>query len=169
MQWNNLYLIPIVLVGGLLAFGVGRTIVARVLAVFGRLLGGAANKVAATVPTPPATPERVYSEPPTPIWPTPRQPSLAERKEELAVKFLSAEDELIVLERRLREQDEEEARRARLIDEARKRNRSNNVLVGKLDVPASAGPMTQAIQLTEETLATLKAARDKQSSSEMKP
>lgn len=162
MQWNNLYLIPIVLVGGLLAFGAGRTIVARVLAFFGGLMGRAANKVAAPVPAPPAAAEKHYRELPPAIWPAPRQPSLADRKEELAAKFLDAEDELMALERRLREQDEEEARRIRLLDEARKRNRSNNVLVGKLDVPATGGPMTQAIQLTEETLKTLRAAHKSQ-------
>ena len=133
IPWNNMYLIPIVLVGGLIAFFFGRTLLLRQrgnLNRSGRLLA---------------------------------KPSLAERKEELAVKFLSAEDELMALERRLREQDEEEARRIRLMDEARKRSRSNNVLVGKLDVPVNAGPLTTAIQVNEELLATLKAARDKQS------
>lgn len=87
MQWNNLYLIPIVLVGGLLAFGVGRTIVARVLAVFGRLLGGAANKVAATVPAPADKPvERVY------IEPAPARQSMAECEEIIAEELLRLDD-----------------------------------------------------------------------------
>lgn len=162
MQWNNLYLIPIVLVGGLLAFGAGRTIVARVLASVAGLFGGAANKVAATVVTK-GEPLAIasYSEPPPPLIGRFTRP-LAQRKEELAQAFLASDDEWDRLATKLKEQDDEEARRVKLLDEARKRNRSNNVLVGKLDVPVNAGPLTTAIQVNEELLATLKAARNSQ-------
>lgn len=157
IPWNNVYLVPIVLVGGLIAFFFGRTIVGGMIRVWGRWT---AHKPAATPPPAYAAPEPSWQS--APVWPTPRQPSLADRKEELAVEFLRSEDEQIALERRLREQDEEEARRIRLMDEARKRSRSNNVLVGKLDVPVNAGPLTTAIQVNEELLATLKAARNSQ-------
>lgn len=154
IPWNNVYLVPIVLVGGLIAFFFGRTIVGGLIRVWGRWT---AHKPAAVTPPPAyAAPEAAWQ--PQPIWPAPRQPSLADRKEELAVEFLRSEDEQIALENRLRAQDEEEARRIRLMDEARKRNRSNNVLVGKLDVPVNAGPMTTHIALTEDYLKTLKAA-----------
>lgn len=163
MQWSNYFLIPIVLIGGLLAFWMGRTIVARVLWGIASLFGTVSTKVAATVPqATAASPAPITFEPPTLSQLDSSRKPLAARKEALAVQLLCADDKRIDLDQQLRAQDEEEARRAQLIDDARKRYRSNNVLVGKLDVPAAAGPMTQAIKMTEDTLATLKAARDSQ-------
>jgi len=149
-------LIPLVLIGGLFAFLVGR-----------RLFSRSAKEPASAPPvaTLQEMPPRVEYSEPLPAQPrrsrsyiSSEVPSLASRKEAIAVELLAAEDSQIALEERLRLQDEEEARRERLLKEARERSRSKNVLVGKLDVPVSAGPLTQHIALTKDLLKQLEAA-----------
>lgn len=168
MQWSNWFLAPIVVGGGLIAFLFGRTIIGGLIRAFGRAT--AHTPVSAPAIAPPVV-QQSTTIAPSPSWDdlrprrtmelSQRSKSLAERKEELIERLLTADATQNALDMALKQQDEEEVRRLKLLDDARKRSRSNNVLVGKLDVPATAGPMTQHIAMTEDYLATLKAAAAK--------
>lgn len=160
MQWNNMYLLPIVLVGGLIAFFFGRTIVGRLLYAFSRLTSPAAKPV--DLPQQSFAPS---ASPPAPLPPrmeSRRSPIrlLAERKEEWENHALSVEDEREALADRMRALDLEEARRAALREEYRKASKSTHALVGKLDVDPTAGPLTTAMAMTDAVQEMLRAARD---------
>ena len=94
IPWNNVYLVPIVLVGGLIAFFFGRTIVGGLIRAWGRMT---AHKPAVTATIkadeavirylPEPMPERTTYAPEPP-----RRRSMADRYEDIGETLLSLED-----------------------------------------------------------------------------
>jgi hypothetical protein len=91
LPWNNLFLIPLVLIGSLFAFFFGRTIVGGLIRAFGRATAHkpAQPKAPAILSTyseePPPRPRRTMELPQ-------RQKSMADRYEEIGEELLSLED-----------------------------------------------------------------------------
>lgn len=171
MVWNNMYLIPIVIIGGLIAFFFGRTIFGGLKRAFSRAMAPRADLVGMPPMAQHQPPQAVRQEtmavesfapsppPPDARYANRRPRSLADRREAWEVEAMSVEDEHERLIARITELDAEEERRAKLREEARKRSRSTNILVGKLDVDPTAGPLTKHIAVSEALLAELKAAK----------
>lgn len=170
IPWNNLFLIPLVLIGGIVAYAFAGPIVGKLfrkVSSIGREAPIPAPIPSSVAPVNPMVQEAyiepdVYRKPRRTIeLPEPRKKSFAERQEELIESLLLADNRQKAIDYSLKQQDEEEVRRMQLVEEARKRAKSTNVLVGKLDVPATAGPLTTHISLTKDLLAQLEAAAAK--------
>lgn len=157
MVWSNYFLIPIVLVGGLLAYMFGQTVVGGLLRT---VRGFIAPRAVApnTARQEPAYKEPIYTPPQLPRSSPKRL--LAERQAEWDARAIELADQREAEADRLRALDLEEARIAALKEEARKASKSSNVLIGKLQVDPKAGPLTTAIAMTDAVQEMLKAARD---------
>lgn len=161
MVWSNYFLIPIVLIGGLLAYMFGQTVIGGVL----RRVGGLfAPRAAAPTPTPekqfyvdlpPRLDQPIYT---PPAKSSPRRLLAAERMEELedkALQHVNAEDALADEFRAFQlEQTRKKAAAKRILDSSK----STNVLKGKVEIDLTAGPATQFTQLSDAMQEVLKNA-----------
>lgn len=111
--WNNLFLIPLVMIGGLVAFFFGRTIIGGLVRAFGR---ATAHKPVQPVehPVSQAAEHLAYD------TPRPRRQTLAERVENWGTQAMSLEDAQEQAFLNLVQLDKEQERRERLLAAARK-------------------------------------------------
>lgn len=126
MPWNNLFLIPLVIVGGFIAFFFGRTIVGGMIRAFGRATAHKPVQAPLQSMEPrvsSGTIEQMDYEQPRPrrtMELPPRQPTLAERLESWSTQAMSLEDAQEQAFMNLVQLDKEQERRERLLSAARK-------------------------------------------------
>lgn len=115
MQWSNYYLIPIVLIGGLFAFGFGRAFVGKLLGLFARKPAPAASIITQTLTAPAENntplPRAEYRSKPL---------SLADRYDRWGTEAIEIEDAQELSFMALVKLDQEDERRKNLMNAARK-------------------------------------------------